>query len=153
MKLLSDLECRDEVIARLARIGPDTPRRWGKMNAAQMICHLNDCYLGAMGDRPMEIPRGFTLMSITKGFALYAPFQWPKGVPTRPEFDQHGVGGTPPAQFESDMRNLLASIQKFTSQPRSFHFRPHPMFKKMSEKDWLRWGYLHADHHLRQFGQ
>jgi hypothetical protein len=153
MKLLSDPKCRLEIQARLERIGPDTAHRWGKMNASQMICHLSDCFLGVMGDRPMEIPRGVTLLSLMKWFALYAPVQWPKGVPTRPEFDQHGGGGTPPAQFEADMRILLASMAKFTAQPRSFHFRPHPMFKEMSEKDWMRWGYLHTDHHLRQFGQ
>jgi hypothetical protein len=153
MKLLSDPGCKQEILARLKQIGPETPRKWGKMNASQMICHLNDCYLAPMGDRPMEIPQGFSLMSVMKQFALYAPFPWPRGVPTRPEFDQHGGGGTPPAQFESDMRILLASIEKFTGQPRNFNFRPHPMFKEMSEKDWMRWGYLHADHHLRQFGE
>jgi hypothetical protein len=29
----------------------------------------------------------------------------------------------------------------------------HPMFGGMTAKDWMRWGYLHADHHLRQFGR
>jgi hypothetical protein len=50
------------------------------------------------------------------------------------------------------MRTLLAVIDRFTAQPRAFQFRPHPMFREMSEKDWMRWGYLHTDHHLRQFG-
>jgi hypothetical protein len=153
MKLLSDPYCRQEILARLERVRPDTPRRWGTMSASQMVCHLNDCFLGVMGDRPMQIPRGFTMMRLMKNFALYAPVQWPQGVPTRPEFDQQGGGGTPPAQFESDMRGLLASIEKFTAEPRGFSFRPHPMFKAMSDKDWMRWGYLHSDHHLRQFGQ
>jgi hypothetical protein len=153
MKSLSDAACKQEILARLDKIRPDTPRTWGKMTAPQMICHLSDSFLGVMGDRPMEIPRGFTPMRLMKGFALYAPFQWPKGVPTRPEFDQQAGRGTPPAQFESDMRILRASMERFTGQPRSFVFRPHPMFKEMSEKDWMRWGYLHTDHHLRQFGQ
>jgi hypothetical protein len=30
--------------------------------------------------------------------------------------------------------------------------RTHPIFGALSARDWLRWGYLHADHHLRQFG-
>jgi Protein of unknown function (DUF1569) len=30
---------------------------------------------------------------------------------------------------------------------------PHPIFGPMTAKDWMRWGYLHADHHLRQFGR
>jgi hypothetical protein len=153
MKLLSDSACRQELLARLAMVRPETPRRWGKMNASQMICHLNDCFLGIMGDRPMEIPIGFSFWPFLKWLSLYAPMKWPKGVPTRLEFDQQAGGGTPPAQFESDKRSLLQSMEKFAGQPRSFSFRPHPMFKEMSETDWMRWGYLHVDHHLRQFGQ
>jgi hypothetical protein len=30
--------------------------------------------------------------------------------------------------------------------------KAHPLFGRMSDADWLRWAYLHADHHLRQFG-
>lgn len=153
MKTLSDPQCRQEILDRLARVRPDTPRLWGKMTASQMICHLSDAYLGIMGDKPMEIPKGFSFWPIMKGFVLYAPMKWPPGVPTRPEFDQVGGGGTPPSHFEADMRTLMASIERFSAQPRSFAFRPHPMFKVLSEKDWMRWGYLHPDHHLRQFGQ
>lgn len=84
--------------------------------------------------------------------ALYMPMKWPHGVKTRPELEQ-GVGGTPPAEFETDRRALLGTIEEFLQQPRAFEFRPHPMFGAMSEKEWMRWAYLHCDHHLRQFGQ
>jgi hypothetical protein len=30
---------------------------------------------------------------------------------------------------------------------------PHPMFGAMTTLEWMRWGYLHTDHHLRQFGR
>ena len=153
MKSLDDPDCRREMLGRLAQIRPDTPRRWGRMTAGQMICHLNDCFLGVMGDRPMEVPSGPTFLSRMKWLVLYMPLKWPQGVPTRPEFDQCAGGGTPPAQFEADMRSLKDSMNKFTAQPRGFHFKPHPTFKEMSERDWMRWGYLHMDHHLRQFGQ
>jgi hypothetical protein len=63
------------------------------------------------------------------------------------------IGGTPPAEFESDRRRLRALVERFAAQPPDFVFAPHPMFGAMSHDDWMRWGYLHADHHLRQFGQ
>jgi Protein of unknown function (DUF1569) len=153
MKSLSDPVCKQEIRARLEKIGPDTPSLWGKMTAAQMICHLNDSFLGVMGDKPLEVPGGFSVWPVLKYVALYAPAKWPQGVPTRPEMDQLGGGGTPPAQFESDMRRLIGTMEKFSRRPRGFEFRPHPMFRKMSEAQWMRWGYLHMDHHLRQFGQ
>ena len=153
MKSLSNPVCRQELVMRLAQIRPDTPRLWGKMTAPQMICHLNDAFLGIMGEKPMEIPPGFSFWRLTRWLALYAPLKWPPGVPTRPEFDQLAGAGTPPDRFEADTGRLLDSMERFAAQPRMFTFRPHPMFGKMSEHDWMRWGYLHPDHHLRQFGQ
>ncbi len=153
MKTLSDPACMHELVSRLERIRPDTPRQWGKMTAPQMICHLNDAFLGIIGEKPMDIPRGFTLWPLMKYIALYSPGKWPKGVPTRPEFDQCAGAGTPPAQFEADVRRLVETMDRFARRPRDFEFRPHPVFKAMSEAQWMRWGYLHPDHHLRQFGQ
>lgn len=153
MKLLSDPEVRGQVLARLQRIRPDTPRRWGRMAAPQMICHLRDSYLGVMGAVPMSQPEGFSFMRFTKPFALYAPFPWPRGVPTRPEFDQVAGTARPPAEFAADMQSLLATIEEFAAQPRTFPFHPHPIFGALSEKEWMIWGYRHADHHLRQFGE
>jgi len=149
--MLDDPQCRAEIVARLRSLQQDSPRQWGKMAAAQMICHLNDSFLGVMGDKPAKIVR-FSLWRITKGIALYAPMQWPHGVKTRPEFEQ-GIGGTPPAEFEADRRKLLETIEKFIQRPRTFEFCPHPMFGRMTEKEWMRWAYLHCDHHLRQFGK
>ena len=153
MKSLSDAACCGELRSRLAMVRKDSPRIWGSMSAAQMICHLNDSFLGVMGEKPMQIPRGISIWPVLKFVALYSPMQWPKGVPTRPEFDQLSGGGTPPAQFEADVRSLLGTMERFTGNPRDFEFRPHPMFKVMSDGQWMRWGYLHMDHHLRQFGQ
>ena len=153
MKTLSDPGCRTEIPTRLGSLRPDAPRLWGKMNASQMICHLGDAFLGVMGDLSIAPMRGFNLWPLMKGFVLYAPMKWPPGVATRPEIDQVSGGGTPPSDFQADMGKLLAAFAKFTAQPRNFQFRPHPMFKVMSEKDWMRWGYLHCDHHLRQFGK
>lgn len=153
MRSLHDTECRRELIERVQRVRSDTPRRWGKMTAPQMICHLNDAFLGVIGEKPLEIPHGFTAWPVLKYVALYSPMKWPQGVPTRPEMDQLGGGGTPPAEFEQDVQTLLATMNRFWRRPRDFQFRPHPMFKELSEGQWMRWGYLHVDHHLRQFGQ
>lgn len=153
MKSLLDDACRRELAARIQAVRPDTPRLWGKMTAPQMICHLNDAFRGVMGDLPVEIPRGFSIWPVLKYVALYAPMQWPQGVPTRPEIDQCAGGGTLPGPFEADVRKLLESLDRFSRRPRDFQLRPHPIFRKMSEFQWMRWGYLHVDHHLRQFGQ
>jgi hypothetical protein len=152
VKSLENRQCKAEILARIGSLRPDSPRCWGKMTAPQMVCHLNDSFRGVMGEKPISMAPGNYPRAVFKWIALYVPMRWPKGVPTRPEVDQY-IAGTPPADFEEDKRCLLALVEQFTKKPRAFPFQPHPMFLAMSERDWMRWGYLHTDHHLRQFGQ
>lgn len=150
MKSLNDAACLHEMLNRLRNVRPDSPRRWGRMNAHQMMCHLADSLRAVMGRRqvsPAERPYG----PLMKWLALNMPFKWPKGVPTRPEVDQE-MSGTPPAEFEADLHDVLALTEEFARQPRGFTIGPHPIFGEMTEAEWMRWAYLHADHHLRQFG-
>jgi len=139
-----------EIRARIMKVNPDSRRRWGRMSSQQMLCHLSDSYLSVMGLRgnaPVSQHK-----TVIKWLALYLPAPWPKGVPTRPEVDQE-AGGTPPSSdFESDRLRLLALLDRYVASPRDFAFREHPIFGSMSDWEWMRWGYLHPDHHLRQFG-
>jgi hypothetical protein len=41
-------------------------------------------------------------------------------------------------------------LEKFLSPASTLG--PHPIFGPLSYPQWMRWGYLHCDHHLRQFG-
>ncbi len=70
--------------------------------------------------------------------------------PTPPEINQQ-IGGTPPADFAADRATLLAKLDQFTRS--SGPWSPHPIFGTMTTAEWMRWGYLHTDHHLRQFGR
>ena len=152
LKSLADPQCKQEILTRIRLVRVDSPRQWGRMTAAQMICHLNDSFLCVIGERQVAIDPNFRNRKLIKWFALQLPMHWPKGVPTRPEIDQE-ICGTPPSEFETDRQTLFTLVERFTGQPRSFQFQPHPMFLEMTEREWMRWGFLHTDHHLRQFGQ
>jgi hypothetical protein len=86
-----------------------------------------------------------------KWIALYAPMPWPRGMKTRPETDQE-LGGTPPDEFERDVKQLELARDRFANSLAIVAARPHFLFGKLSEGEWARWAYLHLDHHLRQFG-
>ena len=43
-------------------------------------------------------------------------------------------------------------MERFSRRPRDLRVPPPSVFKAMSEGQWMRWGYLHVDHHLRQSG-
>lgn len=151
MKTLLSQRDTHEILSRVRAVHPDSPRRWGKMSAHQMICHVSDgcrLYMGLM----TAAQPGFPYPSrVLKWSALWVPIQWPHGTKTLPEVDQH-IGGTPPTEFARDQAALADLLERFTRTPRDFNWpAAHPFLGRMSERDWMRLGYLHADHHLRQF--
>ena len=139
-----------EIGERRRRLRPDSQRRWGKMSAHQVICHLSDAFKARTGEKFSSPADNWFTRSVMKWVALQSPLPWPRGIKTRPEMDQE-IGGTPPVDFERDLRQLETMIERFCQLPDgSFH--SHPLFGQMTEAEWMRWGYLHCDHHLRQFG-
>lgn len=121
------------------------------MTAHQMICHLADAFRGVMGDFPVSPGPGPLPAPILRFVALKMPIKWPRGIKTRPEVDQE-IGGTRPAEFAADLAALKVQCERFADNPQAILPR-HPIFGPMTERDWMRWGYLHMDHHLRQFGK
>ena len=151
-KTLANGADKAEIVERLRRLSSDAQRQWGKMTAHQMICHLIDSHRLPMGERKAADKSNFATRTIVKLLALRAPMQWPHGVKTAPELDQAAGAGLAPSVFESDRAQLLQLIDRFSAEHRDFQFALHPIFGRMSEWEWMRWAYLHADHHLRQFG-
>ena len=150
MQILDPPAIKD-LLDRLQRVRPETPALWGKMNAHQMVCHLNDSFGLAMGAKTASEDITFLNRTLIRWVALHAPLRWPKSTPTRPEMDQLG-GGTSPIEFSHDKATLAAAIDRFGRKPQNFPFCRHPIFGDLTEWEWMRWGYLHADHHFRQFG-
>lgn len=151
MKTLANSQDRQEIVERLGRVHLDSTRRWGKMSAHQMLCHLADSFRGVMGEKPLSTMKGLPGRGWIKWVALYSRVPWMHGMKTMPEMDQQ-IGGTRPTGFEADRQELRELLDKFTRQPRDFAWVRHPVFLEMTDDDWMRWGYLHMDHHFRQFG-
>jgi hypothetical protein len=146
---LGDPGVRNSIAQRLALLTPVSRAQWGRMSAHQAVCHLADSFRFALGRKPASEATGILQRTLIKWIALYVPLTWPKGTPTRPEMEQ-GVGGTPPREFAGDREELAGLIEEFASA-RAFTVE-HPFFGALTVDEWMRWGFLHADHHLRQFG-
>ena len=151
MKTIADPAAKSEIIERVERLSPNAGRKWGKMTPHQMVCHLNDSHLLVMGEMHAADMSNWMTRRVVRVIALRAPMRWPPGVKTVPELDQAAGAGTPPTVFEADRARLIQLIDRFTAPSRDFTFARHPIFAEMSEWEWMRWAYLHADHHLRQF--
>jgi Protein of unknown function (DUF1569) len=152
MKSLARERDKAEVLRRLAALRPDSVRRWGRMSAHQMVCHVSDGCRILTGERATHLMASPLPRRVTKWIALYAPVTWRPGIRTSAELDQE-IGGTRPADFELDVAELANLIDQIAADRRGrFAGQLHPVFGRMSESAWLRWAYLHADHHFRQFG-
>jgi Protein of unknown function (DUF1569) len=150
MKTLAAPQDKREIRLRLESLTTAHSRQWGTMTLHGMICHLADAFRLPLGEKSASPSRPPLPRALYKWAALRLPMKWPKGVPTRPEMEQ-GLGGTIPADFDTDRKELLVLIERFTTSLQE-EIPPHPIFGPMTSHEWLRWGYLHVDHHLRQFG-
>lgn len=151
MNTLARERCTAEIIRRLRTVRPESARRWGQMSAHQMICHLSDAFRMAAGEKPVSDATGRLQRTMVKWIALYLPLPWPAGILTRPEIDQQ-FAGTKPVDFAADVAELEALLELITTREKGFEWPVHPIVGRMSHAAWLRWAYLHMDHHLRQFG-
>ena len=149
MKNLFDGTSAEEIKLRLAKLKPDSPRQWGKMNAAQAVAH---CFKGlemATGDlKPPRVFIGRILGPIVKPLALKDGEPMRKNSPTAPALviaDERSL--------ESERQKLSELIDRFTQAgPKACTTHPHAFFGRLTPDEWYILMYKHLDHHLRQFG-
>lgn len=146
---LNDPRNVDEILQRLQRLQPSTPRQWGTMSPGEMLCHLSDSFLAVSGDLQASPAESWWSRTVLKYIALHTSIPWPQGVATRPEVDPKRAG-TQPVDFDRDRERVTALVHRFV-QPDT-RFGRHPGFGAMTRDEWMLWGYGHVDHHLRQFG-
>ncbi|GAC1417131.1 MAG: hypothetical protein NVSMB62_07420 [Acidobacteriaceae bacterium] len=140
-----------ELKKRIASLTAADVSLWGSMTVGEMVCHVRDSYeipVGVRRAKALEPPK--VPLALMKWIAFRSPMKWPQGIKTVPEVDQR-VGGTPPVEFGADVAGVLAALNQFAASRGPFE--AHPIFGPLTTAEWMRWGYLHADHHLRQFGR
>ena len=152
MRTLANPADTSSLIRRLQNLRPDSRRRWGRMTVHQMVCHLADSTRVALGQMTVSSHTPWWARTLLKFTALELPLPWPPGIPTRPELDQVRGAGTSPTDFARDVAELQALVERMAAPEADIEGHLHPLLGRLSRAEWLRWGYLHVDHHLRQFG-
>jgi hypothetical protein len=151
MRSLSKAQDFAEVERRLLSVQPGDPGLWGEMTVEQMLAHVAGAFRVGMGELPAgDVPRQPLRPQLMKFAALRLPMQWPQGLQTVGSL-KVGAPAMQTAAFAEQRQMVLREMHRFArrEQPRV----DHAMFGAMTYGDWMRWGYLHMDHHLRQFGR
>ncbi len=148
MQNLFDKTAYAEIMNRMGLLKAESERKWGKMNAAQMMAHCSEAFKIPLTDK--KFPRMF----ISYLFGWLAKKQvtsdkpYKEGLPTAPDFvikDERN--------FETEKARLEKCITDFnTLGPDNTCKHPHPFFGSLTKAEWGNAMYKHMDHHLRQFG-
>lgn len=142
-----DDRCRQATLARLRRLTPDSPRRWGRMTAPQMVAHLTDQMHHALEDCPVEARPGFLRWALVRYLAIHV-MPWPRGrIQGPPEAFQ-----TQPTSWDADVKGLEHLLERFVVRGPGAQWPDHALLGRMKGSDWGVFVYRHFDHHLRQFG-
>ncbi len=148
MQNVFDEAVRRSLLERLDRLQPASPRRWGKMDPAQMMAHCSAVLETATGQTPRRQSLLGKLVTpfIRKMVLGEKPFQ--KGAPTDPTFvvpDER--------DFAAEKARLAGLVEALCRRgPGEAAKNPHVFFGKLSGEEWGVLTFKHLDHHLRQFG-
>jgi hypothetical protein len=148
MRTVADMQALNQLRDRLAAVAPTASRRWGTMDAQQMLSHLGDGAEAVLGVRPFTASHRPPSRAM-KFMALWLPLRWPHGVK---------AGADPaakvldPEAFEADRTRAIETLVRLANAEPDALVPSHPLFGRMRQRDWHRWAFLHSDHHLRQFG-
>ena len=139
----------DKTLARINRLSPDSQAKWGKMNATQMLAHLNVAYEMDLEDKH-PAPGGFErfMLKLFVKKAVCGPKPYSKNSRTAPQFiikeDR---------DFEKEKARLVAYIKQVgDAGAAAFEGRENQSFGKLSSSEWNTMYAKHLDHHLKQFG-
>ena len=147
MKTLFDADARSSIRRRVDRLEPDSARQWGKMHAAQMVCHVADQLRVALGELDTAGKPGLLRFRPLRQLLVYW-LPWPKGrIETAPE-----MLTTMPLEWHDDVSTLHVLIENFGKRALVVKWAMHPMFGPLSGHEWGVLSWKHLDYHLQQFG-
>jgi len=149
MKTIFDKSTTEALVARFQNITNESSAQWGKMNAYQMLVHVNKNM--ELLQRQREMPRVF-IGRIFGKMALRSTLKndkpMSKNSPTHPELVIKDQG-----KVEDMKQKLIANLMGYLDKkPNDYDGFVHPFFGKMNAEQIGQWEYKHLDHHLRQFG-
>lgn len=149
MKNLYDPADAAEVKTRLVRLTSDSPRQWGRMNAAQAVAHMARGMEMATGaQRPSRLIAGRLFGAVVKRLALRDDAPFKRNSPTDPALVVNGE-----CDLDAERTRLLRLIDHFVAAgPAGCTTHPHSFIGPMTPDEWAVLTYKPLDHHLRQFG-
>jgi hypothetical protein len=144
-----DRKTTEATIARLEKLSHATTPQWGKMNAAQMLAHLNVPYDIENGKKQTKISGfGKLMLKLFVKNIVVGEKPYTKNSRTSPDFIIANE-----RDFEKEKALFVANLKETEAKGTAyFEGRESAAFGKLSSKQWSIQFYKHLDHHFTQFG-
>jgi hypothetical protein len=145
-----DPKTTETVMGRLNSLTHTTKAQWGKMNAAQMLAHLNVPYDIAYGKKTPKKPGFFgkLMLNLFVKNIVIGEKPYSKNSPTSPDFiiaDDR--------DFEQEKALFISNIKGTELKgPAYFEGKESGAFGILTSNQWSIQFYKHLDHHFTQFG-
>ena len=144
-------QATEEAMERLNKLTFDKKPLWGKMNASQMLAHVNVAYELTYGERKTSLGPVFKFFArnLFKNMVVgEKQVHYPKNSRTAPDFKISGE-----RDFETEKARFIGYL-KTTQENGEAYFegKENQSFGKMTAREWNNLFYKHMDHHFRQFG-
>lgn len=138
---------RSAIRQRIASVTSASVPRWGRMDAKAMLTHLKLSALMALGELPVACKSKPVFQVFPVKHLLLHVVPFPKGAPTAPELLPSDAG-----PLDAIRSELISLVERIGTGPREGNGPVHPLFGRLSFREWGVATYKHTDHHLRQFG-
>ncbi len=149
MNLFSAKQIED-FSARLDKLTPETKAVWGSMNVTQMLTHLNDAFRICLGMKESKDKSNWFWNKIIFPASVYGMGFFPKNSAAPVEINQN-LQGSKPRDFYTELEFLKKMMDVFNERE-EVKLKPHPLFGKLTKKQWRDLFIVHLNHHLKQFG-
>lgn len=147
MSTLFDQPVKDKMFERVNKLSAASPRKWGKMNASQMLKHMSAAFaLPVSKEHPKKESIYYLMANPVSRWLMFDVIPWPHAMLPSPE----AILVKDDPDFESARAGFMAAINNFLTAPE--FPGSHPVFGSMDKTNWGKLMTVHLDHHLRQFG-
>lgn len=140
-------ELYQSLISRLENIDSNAVRKWGKMDVAQMLHHLNLSIGSGLAYYDLPNTGNIITSSLNKWMILSVLKKFPMGTQTASTLKVKSN-----VNFETERKQLLAILHKAFETKTDAEWAKHSYFGKLSRKQWGKLIVIHCKHHFQQFG-
>jgi hypothetical protein len=133
---------------RVESVTPHSPRQWRTMEVDQMLHHLNLACGGSQGFYDLPDESYLTARTVFRWILVDWYPEQPVGLRLPTCFK---IPHSQRFQLSCEKAQLLKILEAAWNARTANDWKPHPLFGKMTPKEWGKLLQIHLDYHLRQF--